>query len=132
MPTRAAFDYALVRVVPRVEREEFLNVGAVVFCPTRRFLAARIALDRARLAALAGDPSFDLDLVAKHVNAIAAICDGDPAAGPMATLPPSERFHWLVSPRSTMVQTSPVHSGLTDDPAATLDHLMATMVRRPR
>jgi hypothetical protein len=132
MPTRAAFDYALVRVVPRVEREEFLNVGAVVFCPTRRFLAARIALDRARLAALAGDAAFDLDLVERHVNAIAAICDGDPAAGPMAALPPSERFHWLVSPRSTMVQTSPVHSGLTDDPAATLDHLMATMVRRPR
>jgi hypothetical protein len=132
MPTRAAFDYALIRVVPRVEREEFLNVGVVVFCPARRFLAARIELDRARLAAFAGDAAFDLDLVERHVNVIAAICAGDPAAGPMASLPPSERFHWLVSPRSTMVQTSPVHSGLTDDPAATLDHLLATMVRPPR
>jgi Protein of unknown function (DUF3037) len=127
MPTRAPFDYALIRVVPRVEREEFLNVGAVVFCPTRAFLAARIDLDRNRLLAL-GAP-LDLDLVERHLRAIPAICAGQPSAGPLARRPIGERFHWVVSPRSTVVQTSPVHSGLSDDPAAALDRLMDTMVR---
>jgi hypothetical protein len=127
MPGRAAFDYALIRVVPRVEREEFLNVGAVVHCPTRAFLAARVELDRRRLAALGGD--VDLDLVEQHLRAIPAICAGDPAAGPLALLPQSERFHWVVAPRSTVVQTSPVHVGLTEDPAQALERLMETMVR---
>jgi hypothetical protein len=127
MPARAAFNYALIRVVPRVEREEFLNVGAVVFSPTRAYLGARVELDRIRLAAL-GAP-IDLDLVQQHLEAIPAICAGDPAAGPLARLPLSERFHWVVAPRSTIVQTSPVHTGLSDDPAEALDHLMATMVR---
>src|SRR5256885_4605347 len=128
MPARAAFDYALIRVVPRVEREEFLNVGAVVYCPTRAFLAARVELDRQRLAAL-GAP-VDLDLVERHLQAIPAICAGAPDAGPLARLPLSERFHWVVAPRSTVVQTSAVHTGLSDDPALALDHLMDTMVRR--
>ena len=129
MPARAAFDYALIRVVPRVEREEFLNVGAVVFCATQRFLAARVDLDRPRLQALGGP--LDLDLIERHLNAIPAICAGESSAGPMALLPLSERFHWVVSPRSTVVQLSPVHSGLTEDPAAALDRLMSTMVRAP-
>jgi hypothetical protein len=129
MPARVAFDYALIRVVPRVEREEFVNVGAVVFCPTRRFLSAQVELDRARLLALGGH--LDLDLIEQHLRSIPAICAGDPEAGPMARLPLSERFHWVVSPRSTVVQTSPVHSGIAEDPAAALDRLMATMVRPP-
>jgi DUF3037 family protein len=128
MPARAAFDYALIRVVPRVEREEFINVGAVVYCPTRAFLAARVELDRALLAAL-GEP-LDLDLVEQHLQAIPAICAGLPDAGPLARLPLSERFHWVVAPRSTVVQTSAVHTGLSEDPAQALDHLMDTMVRR--
>jgi hypothetical protein len=129
MPARAVFNYALIRVVPRVEREEFLNVGAVVFSPTRAYLGARIELDRTRLAALGA--SIDLDLVQQHLDAIPAICAGAPDAGPLARLPLSERFHWVVSPRSTIVQTSPVHTGLSEDPAEALDHLMATMVRSP-
>jgi hypothetical protein len=130
MPERAAFNYALIRVVPRVEREEFLNAGAVLYCPARRFLAARVELDRARLAAL-GVP-LDLELVEKHLQAIPAVCAGDAGAGPMATLTLSERFHWVVAPRSTVVQTSPVHTGLTHDPARALDHLIETMVRSVR
>jgi hypothetical protein len=127
MRERAAFDYALIRVVPRVEREEFLNAGAVIYCPARRFLAARVELDRSRLAAL--DASLDLDLLEQHLQAIPAICAGDVRAGPMACLTHSERFHWVVAPRSTVVQTSPVHAGLTDDPARELEHLIETMVR---
>jgi hypothetical protein len=127
MRERAAFDYALIRVVPRVEREEFLNTGAVIYCPARRFLAARVELDRSRLAAL--DASLDLDLLEQHLQAIPAICAGDVRAGPMAGLTHSERFHWVVAPRSTVVQTSPVHAGLTDDPARELEHLIETMVR---
>jgi hypothetical protein len=130
MPARAGFNYALIRVVPRVEREEFVNVGAIVYSPTRRFLAAKVALDRTRLKALGGG-TLDLDLIEQHVNAIPAICAGDTSAGPMASLPVSDRFHWLVSPRSTVVQISPVHSGVTEDLAAALDHLMNTMVRAP-
>jgi Protein of unknown function (DUF3037) len=129
MPERAAFNYALIRVVPRVEREEFLNADAVLYCPTRRFLAARVELDRNRLAALS--VPVDLDLIEQHLRSIPAVCAGDAAAGPMATLTLSERFHWVVAPRSTVVQTSPVHTGLTEDPARALDHLMDTMVRRP-
>ncbi len=129
MPARAAFDYALIRVVPRVEREEFVNAGVVLYCPTRRFLEARIDLQPERLAAL-GAP-VDLDLIEQHLRVIPAICAGDPSAGPIAVLSQSERFQWVVSPRSTVVQTSPVHTGLAEDPAAALDHLVATMVRVP-
>jgi hypothetical protein len=125
---RAPFDYALIRVVPRIDREEFLNVGAIVHCPTRGFLAAAVELDRQRLAALGA--AVDLELIEQHLRAIPALCAGDPTAGPLAALPARERFHWLVAPRSTAVQTSPVHTGLTDDPAQALEHLMATMVRR--
>lgn len=117
------YDYAFVRVVPRLERGEFVNVGAALFCRTERFLAARIAVNRDRLQALS--PNLDLDLVMAHLEAIPRICDG---AGPIGQLPQAERFHWLVAPRSTIIQTSPVHSGLCDDPAAALARLMETGV----
>jgi hypothetical protein len=129
MPAPAAFDYALVRVVPCVERGEFLNVGAILFCRTRRFLEARIELDAARLRALW--PAADLDEIRSHLETIPRICAGGPDAGPIGQLPLHERFHWLVAPRSTVIQTSPVHAGLTDDPAAALEHLLERMVRPP-
>jgi hypothetical protein len=127
MPTSVAFDYALVRVVPCVERGEFLNVGAILFCRARRFLAARIELDEARLRALW--PSVEVDELRPHLDAIPRICAGGPEAGPIGRLPLHERFHWLVAPRSTVIQTSPVHAGLCLDPAETLEHLMERMVR---
>ena len=120
------FQYGIVRVVPRVERGECVNAGVVLFCRPRRFLAARIALDEERLLALA--PDVDLDAVRGHLDALARIAAGDPAAGPIAALPPSERFHWLVAPSSTVIQCSPVHTGLSDDPAGELERLVARLV----
>ena len=128
-PGRAPFAYAVIRVVPRVERGECVNVGVVLFCRPRRFLDARLELDRGRLLALA--PDLDLEAVARQLDLIARVCAGDPTAGPIAALPQAERFGWLVAPASTVVQPGPVHAGLCDDPAATLDHLFATMVRVP-
>lgn len=125
MPTACSFDYAVIRVVPDVTREEFVNAGVILFCRTRRFLAAQIELDAARLAALA--PQLDLDLVRQHLALIPAICAGE---GPIGRLGQAEAFHWLVAPHSTMIQCSPVHSGITDDPAATLARLMDAHVRR--
>jgi hypothetical protein len=121
-----SFDYAIIRVVPRVEREEQMNAGVIVYCRARDFLAARVAFDRARFAAFA--PSADLSAIEDALAMIPRIAAGDPAAGPIAALPQAERFHWLVAPRSTIVQTSPVHSGLCDDPAMVLDRLVDTMV----
>jgi hypothetical protein len=118
-----------VRVVPRVERGECINVGAVLFARTRRYLAARIALDPARLRALA--PDADLPLIERHLDNFLAICAGDPAGGPLAALPHSERFHWLTAPRSTIIQTSPVHIGRCDDPSAALADLVDRYVRLP-
>jgi hypothetical protein len=123
----SAFQYAIVRVVPHVERGECVNAGVVLFCRPRRFLAARIELDEARLRALA--PDVDVAAVRGHLDAIERIAAGDPAAGPIAALPASERFHWLVAPSSTIIQPSPVHTGLSDDPAGELDHLVARLVR---
>lgn len=120
------FDYAVIRVVPRVERGERINAGVVLHCRTRRFLGARIALDPARLLALA--PDVDLEEVERALALIPRICAGDPSGGPIAALPQPDRFHWLVSPRSTVIQPGPVHSGISDDPDATLDRLLATMV----
>jgi len=127
MPTLAAYDYAVVRVVPRVEREEFLNVGVIVSCESTRLLEARIELDEARL--LAFDPTVDLEMLRQHLAAIPRICAGDADAGPIASLPQRARFHWLTARRSTMVQTSPVHRGQCAEPAHALDHLLARMVR---
>ena len=112
MPAQASFDYAILRVVPRVERQEFVNAGIVVLCLEKRYLAARIRFDRMRLKALW--PDVDIDLIDEHLKAVARICEGDPAAGPIAQLSRRERFHWLVSPRSTVIQPSPVHSGVCD------------------
>jgi hypothetical protein len=112
----------VVRVVPRVEREEFVNAGVVVFCLERQFLDARVAVNEPRLRALW--PQIDIDLVRQHLNAFRSVALGDPSAGPIARLSLRERFHWLVSPRSTIIQVSPVHTGLCDDPKAVVDHLM--------
>ena len=122
-----SFDYAIIRVVPCVEREEFLNVGVILFCREQQFLGARIALDKARLSAFC--PSINMPEIEKHLDLIPRICAGD--GGPVGQLSQPERFHWLVNPRSTSIQVSPVHTGVCDDPAATLDHLMETMVLIP-
>lgn len=124
------YSYALIRVMPRVERGEFLNVGVVLFAREDEFLAARIELDRARLRALA--PEVDVDLVERHLRTFQDICDGVPAGGPVAGLPIHERFHWLVAPRSTIIQTSPVHGGRADDPRQALEDLVVSLVRGPR
>jgi hypothetical protein len=125
----AWYSYAVVRVVPRVERGECINVGVVLFAPTRRFLQARVELDPARLRALA--PDADLELIERHLRTFEAICAGRPEGGPVAALPPSDRFHWLTAPRSTVIQTSPVHVGRSKDPAATLDELLRDLVQPP-
>jgi hypothetical protein len=121
------FQYAIVRVVPRVERGECVNAGVVLFCRPLRFLAAQVELDDARIRAIA--PDADLAAVRGHLDALVRIAAGDPDAGPIAALPESERFHWLVAPSSTIIQCSPVHTGLSEDPAAELEHLMARLVR---
>lgn len=129
MPALSSFDYAIVRIVPRVEREEFINAGVILFCRPRRFLGARIALDRQRLATL--DPRLDPEDVERHLALIPLICAGGPNAGPIGRLPLADRFHWLVAPRSSSIQTSPVHTGLCTDPPGTLTHLLETMVCPP-
>jgi hypothetical protein len=126
MPS-SAFDYAVIRVVPRVDREEFVNVGVVLHSPEQAFLAAALWVDPLRLQALSKE--LDLALVERHLRLLVDLCAADPAAGPLADLTTSERFHWVVATRSTVVQTSPVHGGLAEDLAATLEHLMDTMVR---
>ena len=121
------FVYALIKVVPRVERGECVNIGVVLFCRPRRVLDGRFELDSARLRALA--PDLDLELVERQVAVIRDVLAGEDGAGAMARLPQAERFGWLVSPASTVVQPGPVHAGVTSDPAATLDRLFATLVQ---
>ena len=130
MPALSSYDYALIRVVPHVERGECLNIGAILYCRTRRFLRAAMALDADRLATLS--PDLDLDDVQRHLDAILRLAAGDPAGGPIARLSQAERFHWLVSPSSTIIQPSPVHSGLCADPASALDRILDELVRPPR
>jgi len=134
VPARHAFEYAIIRVVPDVGREEFVNAGVVLFARAADFLGCEIALDSDRLRALAGGSStpapIDLDLLDAHLQAMREVCAGGPDAGPIARLSPSERFHWLVAPRSAAIQVSPVHGGVTEDPAATLRHLYQTLVAR--
>jgi hypothetical protein len=119
-----SYDYAIIRVAPRVEREEFINVGAIVSCPSNEFLEARIELDEERLRAL--DATIDIDALRPHLESFPAICAGQ---GPIGRLSRRERFDWLVAPRSTTIQTSKVHTGRCTDPAALLEHLLNTMVR---
>jgi Protein of unknown function (DUF3037) len=127
VPPRDVFQYAIVRVVPRVERGEQLNVGVILLCRPQRFLGAVIQLDEARLRALA--PDLDPSTIRPHLDAIERIAAGDPDAGPIARLDPPERFHWLVSPSSTIIQASEVHTGLCEDPAAELEDLVEKLVR---
>ena len=124
--SRSPFAYTVLRAVPRVERGEFINVGVVLFCRERRFLQARIGLDAARLQILA--PECDAAEIRAQLEAIVRVADGDADAGPIARLSQSERFHWISSPHSTIVQRSEAHTGLTDDPATTLEHLFRTLV----
>jgi hypothetical protein len=126
------FEYAVVRVVPRVERDEFVNAGVILYCRSLDFLGARIALEVARLRALFPDPALDLETIERGLAMIPRICAGDPTAGPIAALDLAERFRWLCATRSTVNQTSPVHTGLCDDPAQMLEHLVNTVVRTPR
>lgn len=127
MPVEHTYDYAVVRVVPRVQRGEMINVGVILSCADAGFLEARIEPDEARLLAL--DSTIDLEAVRAHLATIPAICKGGPEAGPIGELPARGRFRWLVSPRSTIIQTSPVHTGRTSNPAACLERLMDQMVR---
>ena len=128
MPERDKYryDYAVIRVVPKVDREEFINAGVILSCPDRSFLEARIKLNESRLLAL--DPNIDLDLVRNHLESIPTICRGGDESGSIGQLPQRQRFHWLVAPRSTIIQTSPVHTGRCNDPAAALERLVTTMV----
>jgi hypothetical protein len=126
MPATCSYDYAVIRIVPCVERGEFINAGILLFCRTRRFLDARIHLNQPRLLALA--PDVDLSMLQNHLNTIELICRGEREGGPIAQLSQSERFHWLVSPRSAIIQTSPVHCGLCSDPEAALDDLLQKLV----
>lgn len=127
MSDRCTYDYAIVRVVPRVERGEFVNVGAIVSSDSEGYLAARFAVDEARLRAL--DPGIDLALVRTALAAMSAVCAGGADAGALGQLSLRERFHWLVAPRSTIIQTSAVHTGRCDDLAGALDRLVDRMVR---
>jgi hypothetical protein len=126
----AIYDYAVIRVVPRVEREEFVNVGVIVACQDAGLLEARIELDEARLLAL--DPTLDVNTIRGHLDTIPAICVGGAAAGPLGALSRRQRFDWLTAPRSALIQTSAVHSGRCTNAAAVIDHLMQTMVRTAR
>jgi hypothetical protein len=123
------YDYAIVRVVPKVERAEFVNAGVIVSCPKLDLLVAKIELDEPRLLAL--DPTVDLESVRMHLAAIPTICVGGDAAGPIGKLTQRERFYWLVAPRSTIIQVSPTHTGSARDPEAVVERLLETMVRPP-
>jgi hypothetical protein len=124
---RHTYDYAIIRLVPRVERGELINVGVILSCPAADFLEARIDLNPERLRAL--DPGFDIEAARAHLETIPRVCRGGVEAGEIGALPQRARFHWLVSPRSTIIQMSPVHTGRTADPAAALQRLLDTMVR---
>lgn len=129
MPARSSFDYATIRVVPRVEREEFINAGVVLLCRQRAYLSMRVTLNRERLRTLA--PDLDLESVERYLAGLQAISAGEADAGPIARLSQAERFHWLVSPSSTIVQPSPVHSGMCDDPEQALEKLLRELVLAP-
>jgi hypothetical protein len=128
MPADYTYDYSIIRVVPRVERGEQINAGIVLSCPDADFLDARVTLDERALLAI--DPAADLEMVRANLEVFPAVCRGGEAAGPIGALPPRARFRWLVAPRSTVIQPSPVHTGRTADPAACLEHLIETVVRR--
>ena len=126
---RAPFAYATIRVVPRVEREEFVNVGVVLYSRPRKYLGVRARLDAERLRALW--PELDLEAVARQLDVIRLVVAGDPAGGAIALLPDAERFGWLSAPASTIVQPGPVHAGLANDPEAALNELFADLAGLP-
>jgi hypothetical protein len=127
VPAQSSYDYAVIRVVPRVERQEFINAGIIVWCREHDVLEARTQLDAARLRAM--HAAVDLDAVRRHLRSIEVVCAGGADAGPIGKLSKRERFDWLVAPRSTMIQSSAVHSGRSADVGATLEHLLEAMVR---
>jgi hypothetical protein len=129
VPAHDTYDYAVIRVVPRVEREEFVNAGVIVSCPARKFLEARIELDLVRVLAL--DPAADIESIKAHLASIPVVCRGGPAAGAIGQLTPRERFRWLTAPRSTVIQFSAAHTGRCEDPDALLERLLKTLVRPP-
>lgn len=124
---RLVFEYAILRVVPRVERGECVNVGVLVYCQPADLLVAAVHLDRERLSALA--PGLDLDAVAQALAGVHRVCSGGSEAGPAAASSLGQRFRWLTSPRSTIVQTGPAHAGLTEDPSAEPERLLDLLVR---
>lgn len=128
MSAELTYDYAIIRVVPRVDRGEQVNVGVILSCPDADYLDARIEVDDALLLAL--DPAIDLAAVHANLSVIPAVCRGGEEAGPIGALDARGRFRWLVSPRSTIIQPSPVHTGRTHDPAHCLEQLMERVVRR--
>ena len=128
MPSRSAFTYAVLRIVPDIEREEFVNAGLILFDRERRFLRARTDLDAAALAAMDGD--CDLDAIRAQLALVEAIASATTQVTPFAGMTQSERFHWLTTPRSTLIQPGPLHAGVTDDPEATFEHLYGVLVRR--
>jgi hypothetical protein len=127
VPDRCLYDYAIIRVVPKVDREEFINVGAIVSCGSKKFLEARIEIDQERLRAI--DSTLDMELIRNHLAVIPVICAGGPESGAIGQLPHRERFHWLVAPRSTIVQTSRVHTGFCENLPSAIEHLLDRMVR---
>jgi len=127
MSTRMGFQYVVLRCVPRVDREEFVNVGVVLYCQEADFLEALCHVERGRLTAL--DPSVDVEAVCSALHAVEAVCRGDESAGAAGRAPMGTRFGFVKAPRSTVVQPGPVHGGTTDDPARQLDHLLDRLVR---
>ena len=128
VPERSSFDYAVLRIVPRVDREEFINAGLILHCLTRNYLQTRVHLDEQLVLALR--PDFDLEETARHLDALVKISAGEADSGPIAALPKRQRFHWLVSPRSTIIQVSPVHCGLCESPSEAFEELYARLVLR--
>ena len=126
MREKHLYEYAVIRVLPRVDREEFMNVGVIVYCAPKNFLRAKCDIDATRLKAFAGDA--DLSELNEHLDSLCRICKGGEDAGPIGKLSIGERFRWLTAPRSTIVQTSPVHTGFTYDPEETLAGLVGKLV----
>ena len=126
MQEKYLFEYAVLRIVPKVEREEFLNVGVVLYCPQQKFLQVRFHLDGERIKAFACE--LDIPEIGQYLQSFEKICTGTKDSGPIGKLPVADRFRWLTATRSTVVQTSKTHSGLCHDPKETLDHLYAQLV----
>ncbi len=126
MPAISSYDYAIIRIVPYVERGECINVGVILFCRTRRFLGALLHVDQQRLSVLS--PQLDFSAMQQQLEHLLHVCYGKEGSGPIGQLPQSERFHWLVAPRSTIIQPSPVHSGMCSDPEVALQDLLKKLV----